>query len=172
MTEYLDLSTAHPEVLLLVGTRTGNAELVADAVAEALRPYGFLVDVVLMMDVEPELLYDYAQVIVCTSTYGEGEPPEMAQDFYEALAQGGADLSHLAYGIISLGDRHYEHFAQGGRLFEALLDRLGAVAVIDLHEIDQGPRPEQLRAAQAWALDCVLAFAEAFAPAEEEVAAY
>lgn len=160
---HYDFSTAYPDVLVLVGTRTGNAQRVAERVAEALAPVGFAVRVVNMIDAGPEVLEAADQLVVCTSTHGEGELPDTAVDFYEALAAARPDLGHLAYGVVALGDRHYERFAHGGALFRTLLDALGAVEVIDPFEIDQGPTLRDLSGAADWALVCAAAFAEAFA---------
>lgn len=165
-----DFSTAYPDILVLVGTRTGNAEIVAEHVAGALRPCGFAVRVVSMIDAAPADLDAADQLIVCTSTHGEGDLPDTAVDFYAALEAERPALGHLAYGVVALGDRYYDNFAQGGQRFRDLLDALGAVEVIASHEIDQGPRPDQLRAVAAWALACAAAFAAAFAPDEDEAA--
>lgn len=165
----LDFSTAYPEVLLLVGTQTGNAARVADDVAARLEAYGFDVDLRPMEEAEPALLGEASQLIVCTSTHGDGELPDAAQPLYEALAALQPDLEHLAYGVIALGDRTYgEHFAAAGRRWRGLLDACGALEVIEPHIIDRGPRRAQIDEAGRWSLFCAAAFAEAFAYTDDD----
>lgn len=161
-----DFSNAYEDILVLTGTQTGNAEMVAEAVQDMLSRHGFQVTVLSMLDAEVGVLDAYSQLIVCTSTFGEGELPDMADAFHDALSAQQPDLSHLAYGTIALGDRHYAQFAHAGDVFETLLDACGAVAVIDIHRIDQGPQPHQLEAAQDWSLQCAAAFSEVFADAD------
>lgn len=162
-----DFRHAYPEILLLVGTQTGNAEIVAQAVEEMLEHYGFVVELQSMVDAEPEVLNDFSQLIVCTSTFGEGELPDMADTFHDAIRAVAPDLAHLAFGVISLGDRHYAHFANAGDIFTDTLEALGAVAILDVYRIDQGPTLDQIEAAQAWSLHCAQAFSNVFADDEE-----
>ncbi|GAB5520660.1 MAG: hypothetical protein RhofKO_29110 [Rhodothermales bacterium] len=161
-----DFSNAYPDILLLTGTQTGNAETVAEAVAAMLDAHGFAPTVRSMMDTDMGDLDAVSQLIVITSTYGEGELPDTAHDFHAALNETQPDLSHLAYGVIALGDSHYAHFANGGRLMDAALAGCQALPVLPIHTIDQGPTRAQLEEAMLWAMQCAEAFSEAFAEDE------
>lgn len=166
MSDVFDFSNAYADILLLVGTQTGNAEIVAEAIQEMLERHGFAITILSLMDAEVDVLDMHSQLILCTSTFGEGELPDIAEDFYAALKRQQPDLSHLAFGIIALGDRHYAYFAHAGDVFQEALEVCGAVPVIDIHRIDQGPRPAQIEAAQDWSLQCAAAFSEVFANVE------
>jgi flavodoxin len=153
-------SDAYPDILLLFGTQTGNAETVAEHLADTLESSGFTVHLVDMMDAYPELLAAYRQIIICTSTWGDGELPDNAVDLYEGLARYQTDLSQVVYGIVALGDHAYDpHFCAGGLLFSMRLTELGARQVLDRFEINVGPEDEDLKGAHDWALDCAAAFA-------------
>ena len=160
----IDLSTAYAEILVLVGTETGTAAEVAATVAEALRGWGFEVDVVDMAEAEPGVLDAYSQLIVCTSTHSEGALPAPAQPFRAALIAEEPDLSYLAYGIVALGDRAYEpHFIEAAHTWDRTLTRLGAVEACPMHVIDGVVLESDHAAARRWALSCAEGFAAAFA---------
>jgi len=158
-----DFSYAYPEIFIATGTQTGNAETVADRVADVLTAHGFTPTVTSMLEIAVEDLAAVSQLIVVTSTYGDGEPPDTAQSFYDALVEQQPDLSHMAYGIIALGDTDYEEFANAGALFDEALTASQAIGVIAAHTIDKGPTKQDIEAASFWALQCAEAFSEAFA---------
>jgi sulfite reductase alpha subunit-like flavoprotein len=156
----MDLSTAHRDVLVLVGTQTGNSELVADAVAETLSAVGFTCHVVDAADALPDELADYRQLVAVTCTWSNGTFPDNAKDWFEGLVALAPDLGHLAYGIVGLGDRDYDPFYQtAARRLDETLAGLGARRALAPCEIDGGPLRAHFAQARAWAL----ALAEAFA---------
>ena len=156
----MDLSGAYPDVLVLVGTQTGNSETVADAVAAQLGEVGFSCHVIDMAEAYPEMLADYRQLVVVLCTWAEGTFPDNTVAFYEALEALAPPLGHLAYGLVGLGDRDYDPYYEVAayRLAETL-DRLGARRVAAIHEIDGVPTPEDVAGATAWALRLAQAFA-------------
>ena len=158
----LDLSAAHPDVLVLVGTQTGNSEIVADAVAEALGGLGFAAHVLDMAEAVPDDLAGYRQLVAVTCTWSNGTFPDNAVDYVDTLEALAPDLSGLAFGVVGLGDRDYDPFYQTAALrLDALLEGLGARRAAPVCEIDGGPLRTHFAQARAWAL----ALAEAFAVA-------
>jgi len=134
-------------IRIYVGTMTGTAELVAEDVADSLRADDHEVDVVLMDNLDATALADPAPVyLICTSTYGQGDVPDNAQDFYEDLQAKRPDLSALRYGVIGLGDTTYQQtFNFGGKRFDDLLQELGAHRIGDrfVHDAAEGTMPEE-----------------------------
>jgi MioC protein len=96
----LDFSTAYPDILVLVGSRTGDAEVVAGAVAERLSNYGFQIHVVDLVKASASHLLDTYQVLVCSDGFGTDE----ASPLVRSLREESPDLTHLAYGLISIRD--------------------------------------------------------------------
>ena len=161
----LDLSAAHPDVLVLVGTQTGNSEIVAAAVAETLGALGFAAHVLDMAEAVPEDLAGYRQLVAVTSTWSGGTYPDNAVEYAEALDALAPDLSGLAFGVVGLGDRDYDPFYQtAARRLDARLASFGARRAAPVCEIDGGPTAAHLAGAQAWARTCARAFARAHAP--------
>lgn len=157
----LDLSAAQPDVLVLVGTQTGNSELVADALAERLGDLGFAAHVLDLAESVPETLADYRQLIVVLCTWANGTYPDNAVEYVESLEAVRPNLNHLQFGIVGLGDRDYDPYYQTAALhLDALLTECGAHAATAMHEIDGVPTDDDVAGAVVWAERCASAFAE------------
>jgi uncharacterized iron-regulated membrane protein/flavodoxin len=114
-------------VLLLYGTVTGTAESLAHKLAAAMRAAGVTVRVRDMAHCQPQVLAQASCVLLVVSTYGDGEPPDDAVSFWDAVVHGnGFDLRGLKYSVLALGNTTYDHFCQCGRDFDAALERHGA----------------------------------------------
>ena len=112
---------------IIYGTQTGNAEGLAEDAATLARSKGFAPRVAEMDDVEMDHLAAMQNLIVVVSTYGEGEMPDNAHQFWEALSASTAPrLEQLHYGVLALGDTSYEEFCQAGKLVDTRLEQLGA----------------------------------------------
>lgn len=141
-------------VLILIGTVTGNTEQVAAELATIFEYEGLDPTLVNMYDATPELVQQYEQILICTSTYGSGDLPDNADPFYNALLEQKPDLQHVRFAVCALGDHDYDpYFCEAGKLFEQLFTHLGASAVAQRFEIDGDPDPQWIEQAQAWALD-------------------
>ncbi|QWB22460.1 MULTISPECIES: sulfite reductase flavoprotein subunit alpha [Streptomyces] len=117
---------------VLIGTQTGNAELVAGDVVAGARARGLGGRATALDDVTPEALAAMSHVIVVTSTYGEGEMPDNAGLFWEALQSDTVPrLEGVRYSVLGLGDRGYDDFCQAAKLIDTRLEQLGATR---LHE--------------------------------------
>ncbi|EME22668.1 flavodoxin-cytochrome P450 XplA [Rhodococcus triatomae BKS 15-14] len=125
---------------IIFGTETGNSEMVADDLCISLEQKGITGRVVGMEDYDVEKLGQEAMAIMVTSTYGEGELPNTAQPFAEALETSKPDLSSMHFAAFGLGDSTYETYNRGiDTLIEKLVD-LGAtqVGLTGHHDADSG----------------------------------
>ena len=115
-------------VLILYGTVTGNSEALAKKLAEALRPTGLTARVRDMAHCQPNVLKQTNCVLVVASTYGDGEPPDDAAPFWDAVVHGNSlDLRGIKYSVLALGNTTYDHFCKCGRDLDTALERHGAV---------------------------------------------
>ena len=117
-------------VLVLYGTVTGNAELLANKLSAALRRAGVAARARDMAHCQPSVLTQASCVLVVTSTYGDGEPPDDATSFWKAVVQGNSlDLRGVKFSVLALGNTTYDHFCKCGRDFDAALERHGAIRI-------------------------------------------
>ena len=81
------------------------------------------------------------RLLLITSTYGEGEPPDNAQAFHTALhADSAPRLEHLQFSVLGLGDSSYPDFCQCSKEFDARFEALGAQRSAAMVECDGDPR--------------------------------
>jgi MioC protein len=134
---------------ILVGTMTGTAEMVAQEVQTALEATGHTASIRMMDDLDAGVFAEGGVFLICTSTYGQGDVPDNAQEFIASLEREQPDLSVVTYGLIALGDRTYKDtFCEGGIRFDTLLTELGARRVGEIlkHDASSGTLPEEVAA--------------------------
>ncbi|MDE3084357.1 MAG: flavodoxin domain-containing protein, partial [Verrucomicrobiota bacterium] len=113
---------------ILFGSQTGTAEALAKRAAKEAGQRGFAATVMDMAQFSAARLAQEKNILVITSTYGEGEPPDNAKAFHAALdAADAARLDGVRFSVCALGDTNYVRFCQCGKDFDARLEKLGAI---------------------------------------------
>ncbi|MFC5049023.1 flavodoxin domain-containing protein [Rubritalea spongiae] len=81
----LDGQSAGPAVpvTILVGSQTGNSEALGKKLSKAMAKMNFNPELNDLGSYEMEKLPSEQNVLIITSTYGDGEPPDNAADFHE-----------------------------------------------------------------------------------------
>lgn len=126
-----------PELTVLYGTESGNSESLADLTVKAAKGKGFKAKAVNMADITVAKLKDIQNLLVIVSTWGEGDPPETASDFYEAfMGDKAPKLPNTRFSVLGLGDTSYEEFCKMGKDFDARLETLGAQRIYDRVDCD------------------------------------
>ncbi len=143
------------EVTILVGTMTNTAQLVAQEIELSFDDEDTRVHVQYMDGLDASAIKPGRLYLICSSTYGQGDVPDNARDFYESLGAARPDLGAVHYGVIALGDRTYlQTFCYGGKKFDALFSELGAqrIGEVCLHDASVGTLPEEVCVewAQQW----------------------
>lgn len=111
---------------VLYGTESGNAEGLADKAVKSAKKKGFKAVMKNMADIKPADLSKAENVMVIVSTWGDGEPPEGAETFYNDIMANTVDLNNVKFSVCALGDTSYDKFCQTGKEIDARLEVLGA----------------------------------------------
>ncbi|CAG7834982.1 unnamed protein product [Allacma fusca] len=121
-------------IVVFYGSQTGTGEEFAGRLAKEAVRYGMK-----GMAADPEECameeltqlseIDNSIAVFCMATYGEGDPTDNAQEFYEWLQNGECDLSGLNYAVFALGNKTYEHYNEMGKYVDKRLEELGGTRV-------------------------------------------
>ena len=122
---------------ILFGTESGNGEALAMQARKVAAKLGFAAKLVDMADITPTQAAEARNLLVIASTWGEGDPPQRAVDFHEALMGDGApSFEKTRFGVLALGDRAYAQFCEIGRQMDERLVALGGTRIADRIDCD------------------------------------
>jgi MioC protein len=139
------------DIYLIVGSESGNTEMVADCVTTALEAGGHSVARFTEGSLEDAALDEKKIVLICSSTTGIGDIPQNVEPLYDALVASRPSLTHVRYGVIGLGDRNYkDSFLGGPKKWDAIFAELGATRVGSRLELDATDNPTPDEDAVAW----------------------
>lgn len=122
---------------ILFGSQTGNAEALAQTAAKSARDQGLVPVVQALGEVDIDIFATMRHVLVITSTYGEGEMPDNAQLFWQAISASTAPrLEQMNFAVLAIGDTGYDGFCQAGKFIDMRLEQLGAKRLADRIDCD------------------------------------
>lgn len=114
-------------VTVLFGSQTGNAEGLAKKLLKTLKKGNFEPEVHDLGAYDRSRLANEKNLLVITSTYGDGEPPDNAADFHSwFLGAEAPRLENVNFSVLSLGDTNYPDFCKCGIEFDTRFEQLGA----------------------------------------------
>ncbi|MGE3905036.1 MAG: flavodoxin domain-containing protein [Reyranellaceae bacterium] len=146
---------AMANIVILVGTESGNAQMVADVLKDELEGQGHSVTVNDRAQAAEDVA-GHEVALICCSTHGNGDIPSNILQLAETLDSGKPDLSALRYGVIALGDQTYsETFCFGGKKLDAIFAACGAQKLGERLEIDACTQPLPDEEALQWSKEWV-----------------
>ncbi len=129
--------------------------LVRDRGHRALETVGIATEAIELNQIDVADLQTATHVVVVTSTFGDGEFPDNATLFWEAISGETARLEHLSFAVLALGDTSYDLFCHAGKVLDERLEQLGATRLAERVDIDGFYE----QPAKAWSTDVVMLLA-------------
>lgn len=131
-------ATGAADWLVVYASQTGSAEYLAGQTAATLRLGGLSARAACMSGLETDALSQADRILFIASTYGEGDAPDSAARFSGVTMGAGADLSHLHYAVLALGDSSYTNYCGFGRALDGWLAAHGATPLFGRIDVDRG----------------------------------
>ncbi|MGW6534492.1 molybdopterin-dependent oxidoreductase [Streptomyces sp. NPDC055051] len=154
-------------LLVLWASQTGTAEEFAAIVAARCSEAGRDAALLPMGDVAPADIGADTDLVVVTSTFGDGDAPDDAAAFWQALSSpGAARLDGVRFSVLAFGDSNYDDFCGYGRRVDERLAELGAGRLHPRTDCE----PDHEERSAAW-LEAVLPLLAAPAPSSALVPA-
>ncbi|EFO27526.2 FAD binding domain-containing protein [Loa loa] len=125
------------KVLIIYGSQTGTAEELAGRLSKDVQNYG---QKALLLDPEEMNVEDFEKIkeipgvllILFMATYGEGDPTDNAQEFYQHVLNTDLNLTGVNFAVFGLGNKTYGHFNEIAKYFNRRMEEFGATRIYSL----------------------------------------
>lgn len=121
------------EIAIVYGSQSGQTEALARRVFRYLADDGIQTQLIDGAAFHLEALQQTQRLVLMTSTYGAGAPPDNMARFYAQLKTAAVGCaSHLEFCVFAVGDRQYPTYCQAGKDMDTRLAALGGRRLLDI----------------------------------------
>lgn len=122
---------------VIYGSRTGNSMAAATLAWEYAKHLGIRSFLHNMKTIDVDQIRTMKNVLIAVSTHGEGDPPAVAERFYDYMHSDNApSMVNSRFSILALGDSSYNDYCKTGHDFRDRLLKLGGKEISPLEECD------------------------------------
>jgi sulfite reductase (NADPH) flavoprotein alpha-component len=125
-----------PKPTIIYGTETGNSKKIASQLQAFLKKNKISAKVFDASQYPLEKIEQEELLLIVMSTQGEGEPPQSAAKFFNALHDRNFNLQNTKFAVFGLGDTSYPLFCQAAADVDGQLEKLGAKRILELQKTD------------------------------------
>ena len=118
------------------GSQTGNAAGLAEKTAKKAAAYGLDAAVIDMDDYDQSKFATHKRILIITSTWGEGEMPDNAENLWNATCSSNPALAGVSYSVCAIGDSSYDEYCKAGTDWDDKFSSLGATSVLEIKLCD------------------------------------
>ncbi|MGG4490783.1 flavodoxin [Metabacillus idriensis] len=141
------------KTLIIYASMSGNTEDIAKLIGKRLEEDEMEITYEEMDACDLESIKEFDYILAGSYTWGDGDLPYEAEDFYEDLAS--VDLTGKNIGCFGSGDHTYPKFCEAVDLLQRRFTETGAAVFADLLKIEGSPESEE-------DISACIQFAEAF----------
>ena len=124
-------------IMILFGSETGNAEDLAYTIGDMTQSYGLSPQIRGMDEIDTDELADVRRLLICCSTWGDGDQPDNAQELFDAVSElSVGSLTGLSYGVLAIGDSAFDLFCESGKEWDMVLEQKGGNRAVERIDCD------------------------------------
>ena len=137
-----------PNVLIAYGSETGTAEAAACSLARRMKICKPRVHTLNEMSrLEVTTLAKFSHILIICSTFGAGEPPQNAKEFFNCDLERVIKSLNTSFAVLALGSSLYPDFCKAGIMIHEYMMKFGAKPIMDVACADasKGSQSEIIR---------------------------